>query len=131
MSDICYQRPSLRLLFHLIISSKKPVVLHNGHLDLTFLYHNLYLELPNKLSSFLADLDDMFEGGIYDTKYLAEYHTRPKDSYLQYVFYDRSECVLFALKDHQTVGVVSLMHLVKRRVVILVTRKLLSVGPLA
>ncbi len=47
----------MRQLFTLIM--QKPVVLHNGLLDLMFLYQHFYATLPNKFPVFLADIDDM------------------------------------------------------------------------
>lgn len=61
-------------------------MLHNGLVDLVFLYHNLYLDLPKKLSTFLADVEDMFPAGVFDTKYITEYHVQWKKSYLQFAF---------------------------------------------
>ena len=80
------RRPSLTQLFHLLIEAKKPLVFHNGLVDLVFLYQNLYLNLPTKLLTFLADVEDLFPSGVFDTKYIAEYLVRTKASYLQYVF---------------------------------------------
>lgn len=78
--------PSLVQLFHVLVAANVPVILHNGLLDLMFLYQNLYLNLPAKLSTFTADVEELFPAGIYDTKYISEYLVRTKASYLQYVF---------------------------------------------
>lgn len=65
---------------------KVPVVVHNGWLDLMYLYSFLYSELPKELGTFIADLDDMFKHGIYDTKYIADFEFREKASFLGYLF---------------------------------------------
>jgi target of EGR1 protein 1 len=58
-----------------------------------FIYHSLYASLPTELDVFVADLAEMFDGdqealrsGLFDTKYVAEYVTREKASFLAYLF---------------------------------------------
>jgi target of EGR1 protein 1 len=63
-----------------------PIVLHNGLIDLIFLYENFYAKCPDSFMKFVADLSDMFKGGVFDTKYIADYHAGSKASFLEYLY---------------------------------------------
>lgn len=78
--------PTARKLFEVLLWSEVPIVFHNGFVDLVFLYQNLYTDLPASLQIFLADLSEMFPGGILDTKYIVEFVDRLPATYLEYVF---------------------------------------------
>jgi len=78
---------SLRNLFIKIISLRRPFVLHNGLLDLIYFYHHLYCELPDNCQAFIVDINELFKGGIYDTKFICELNTDLKISFLEYLFY--------------------------------------------
>ncbi|KAF2349310.1 Ribonuclease CAF1 [Trinorchestia longiramus] len=78
--------PNVRTLFAYIIKHQKPIVLHNGLVDLTFLYQHFYTELPKSSETFAANLYEMFPMGIYDTKYFSEFVYRDPASYLQIVY---------------------------------------------
>ncbi|XP_020897879.1 target of EGR1 protein 1 isoform X2 [Exaiptasia diaphana] len=81
-----YAIASVRNLFAHILACNKPVVFHNGLLDLVFLYQNLYSDLPDKLEVFTSDVHGMFTAGVFDTKYIAEFKQREPASYLSYIF---------------------------------------------
>lgn len=80
------KKHSLDCLFSHVLDAHVPVVLHNGWLDLLFLYHSCYGPLPSTSGSFMADLLEMFPVGLYDTKGLAQFKFAEQASYLEYVF---------------------------------------------
>lgn len=77
---------SVRHIFSKILEHRKPLIVHNGLMDVIFLYQSFYCDLPKKNDTFAADLDDLFPQGIYDTKYLAEFHQSMPATYLEYLF---------------------------------------------
>ncbi|KAI9203680.1 ribonuclease CAF1 [Polychytrium aggregatum] len=95
------QSTTMRSIFMKILTQSGPVIVHNGLLDLMFMYHSFYCDLPPTLSSFVADLCEMLQGGIYDTKYIADFVTREKASYLSYLYrkYEREQIDRAYTKD--------------------------------
>ncbi|ORX50675.1 ribonuclease CAF1 [Piromyces finnis] len=78
----------MRRIFNRILkrARKVPVIVHNGLMDLMFLYQSFFAPLPDKLDTFIVDLAKMFPCGIYDTKYIADYVLRESSSFLSYLF---------------------------------------------
>ena len=74
-------------LFQLLMLSSAPLVVHNGWVDLLFLYHTCHAPLPPTRDSLIADLAEMLErGGVYDTKAIARYHYSEERTFLEYIY---------------------------------------------
>jgi target of EGR1 protein 1 len=54
-----HKQASIRNLISEISISNKPIVLHNGFIDLIFIYQNFYAKCPDNLMKFLADLEEV------------------------------------------------------------------------
>jgi target of EGR1 protein 1 len=76
----------LRRLIRELSLSNIPIVFHNGLIDLVFLYENFYDKCPIKFMKFISEIADLFPQGLYDTKYIADFHARTKASFLEYLF---------------------------------------------
>ena len=80
------REPSLHHLLATILAVGKPLVVHNGWIDLLFLYGNFYSPLPPSLGTLLADISEMFVGGVYDTKAIAQYEMMQEATFLEFLF---------------------------------------------
>ncbi|KAI9504113.1 ribonuclease CAF1 [Coemansia spiralis] len=80
----------IRKIFLDLVRLRKPIVIHNGLFDLVYLYQSFFGPLPDSYESFVYDLSEMFPGGIYDTKLIAEGNDPEAASFLAYA-YHRSE----------------------------------------
>lgn len=81
----------MKALWHEVLCAGVPITLHNGLIDLAFIYQHFYSILPETFSEFIVNISDWFllpedNPGLYDSKYIAEYITRFKASFLEYVF---------------------------------------------
>lgn len=80
----------LRQLWHEILKTIKeqriPIIVHNGLLDIMYLYQSFFATLPATLPTFIEDLVEMFPAGIYDTKYLAASVVGESKSFLAYLY---------------------------------------------
>ena len=77
---------SIHTLLATILATEVPVVVHNGWVDLLFLYGNFYAPLPPSLGTLMADLSEMFVGGVYDTKAIAQFELPQEATFLGYLF---------------------------------------------
>ncbi len=78
------QNSLIRSIFATLVTLRSTLVVHNGFLDLMFLYNSFYAPLPLKLEQFVADTSDMFT--IIDTKYVAEFLDREGSTFLAYLY---------------------------------------------
>ena len=69
-----------------ILATRKPIVVHNGWIDLLFLYGHFYAPLPPSFGTLMADLVELFQCGVYDTKAIAQFEVAEEASFLEYLF---------------------------------------------
>ena len=70
-SDLFYERLGFRRIWKLLTSCNKPLVVHNGLLDLLFCAHWFEAELPTGVNEFRALIKKLFPGGVFDTRLIA------------------------------------------------------------
>lgn len=83
-------------IVHRIMKARVPLVMHNGFWDSLFLYENFYGPLPATLGSFLADMSDLFRGGLYDSKLVAQEWSKLGQDFLEYCFKKASRVALYS-----------------------------------
>ncbi|KAI9292960.1 ribonuclease CAF1 [Neoconidiobolus thromboides FSU 785] len=94
----------LRTMVYELITSSCTLILHNGLLDLMYLYNSFFATLPLNLDTFIADVSSwpiIQQNGLFDTKCLAEFQFREKASYLSFLFNKayREQTVLKKMKQ--------------------------------
>ncbi|KAJ9459469.1 hypothetical protein DIPPA_31758 [Diplonema papillatum] len=67
-----FDQLGFRHIWKRICGSGKPFVLHNGTLDLMFMYHYFEAPLPASLKEFKQCVSSLFSAPFFDTKVLAE-----------------------------------------------------------
>ncbi|KAL6051456.1 CAF1-domain-containing protein [Balamuthia mandrillaris] len=75
-----------KIVLDQIMASQLSIVLHNGFMDLIYLYHSFIGKLPQQLSQWVGSMAELFPR-IYDTKYITDYHTSEQASYLEYLYF--------------------------------------------
>ena len=60
-----------RRIWNIITAAERPVVFHNGFLDLVFCYQAFEADLPPTLLEFKESLQQVFKGGYFDTRLIA------------------------------------------------------------
>ncbi|ESO09609.1 hypothetical protein HELRODRAFT_186759 [Helobdella robusta] len=77
---------TIQQIINEMIINKSKIVFHNALIDLVFIYGNFFGKLPNDFATFVTDLDLIFGGGLFDTKFIAEFKRKLSISFLEYVF---------------------------------------------
>jgi target of EGR1 protein 1 len=79
--------PPVRLqqLLHAVAEFRKPLVVHNGLVDLLFLWRSFFAPLPATAAEWIAHMSKVFPI-VYDTKHISSNVMQEESSYLQYLF---------------------------------------------
>jgi poly(A)-specific ribonuclease len=70
-NELFSQYVGFREIWKLLTNSARPLVVHNGFLDLMFCYNAFESDLPETLPEFKVELGKIFTNGIYDTRLIA------------------------------------------------------------
>jgi len=68
-----------------LVSSQVSVVVHNGLMDLMFLFHNFFGSLPPSLPTFTGKVAELFKH-LYDTKHIASQQDE-QATFLEYLYH--------------------------------------------
>lgn len=60
-----------RSIWTALSNAKKPVVFHNGFLDLMFCFQHFECDLPESVSDFKSKIIEVFPAGVFDTRLIA------------------------------------------------------------
>ena len=93
-------------IFDMIVLCKKPIVFHNGFLDLVFFYSAFFGSLPSDVNHFRGHLKQLFPSGIYDTKFFSVI-LKMNPNYLEYAFYNEQRLNLVKMKNRKRCVLVS------------------------
>ncbi|KAF4658333.1 hypothetical protein FOL47_008019 [Perkinsus chesapeaki] len=71
MRDLVREKLGFRRVWKALLQAKKPIILHNGMLDLMWMLQQFDQDLPSELANFKARVRQLFPSGIYDTRQIA------------------------------------------------------------
>ncbi|EER17562.1 conserved hypothetical protein [Perkinsus marinus ATCC 50983] len=69
--DLVREKLGFRRVWKAILQAKKPIILHNGMLDLMWMMQEFDQDLPSELANFKARARQLFPSGVYDTRQIA------------------------------------------------------------
>ena len=69
--DIFQEYIGFRAVWTALSKASKPVVFHNGFLDLMFCFQHFEGQLPETISEFKQKVKEVFPGGVFDTRLIA------------------------------------------------------------
>ena len=80
-------------IFRLLVEHKKPVVFHNGFMDIMFLYEKFNEPLPDTVGEFKTKVNELFPL-IYDTKHISTEIKRVNVLPFQYINKTNLKCII-------------------------------------